>query len=67
MSMSKELRELIEKDKKRKISREERIRQIKSFVYGNIKLHNDHVTREMVDAVFENMIFESGIISDKIE
>jgi len=67
MNMSKELLKLIEKDKKRKISREERIRQIKSFVYGNTKLSNDRVTREMVDEVFETTKFKSGILSDKME
>lgn len=67
MNMSKELLKLIEKDKKRKISSKEREQQMKSFAYGNTKIDNDRITRELIEDVFNNMEWDSSIISDRIE
>jgi len=43
----------MDKIKDYKMSDEERIAQAKSWVYGNCKLSNPYVTRELVDEIFE--------------
>jgi hypothetical protein len=48
MQISEELEELIEKAKRRPFPQEEREAQRLSFVYGNIRIENERVTREMV-------------------
>jgi hypothetical protein len=45
------LEELLEKATRRPMTPEERERQRRSFVYGNTKLSNPEVTRELVDEV----------------
>ena len=45
------LKELLEKAKLHPMTPEERERQRRSFVYGNLKIENDSVTRELVDQV----------------
>lgn len=39
----------------RPMTLEEREAQRRSFVYGNVKLHNPEITREMVDEVGDEM------------
>ena len=47
--MSNHLQMLIEAARSRFISADERQAQRRSFAYGNTKIENDRVTREMVD------------------
>lgn len=42
---------LIELAKSVRVSDEQRLEQRSSFVYGNVKIENDKVTREMVDTI----------------
>ena len=44
------LQVLIDAARKRSISPEEMEAQRRSFAYGNTKIENDRITREMVDA-----------------
>ena len=46
--MTKELQELIEWARTRPFSAEERQAQRRSFAYGNTKIENDLITREMI-------------------
>jgi len=48
--MSDDLKKLIEAARTRTISADELQAQRRSFAYGNTKIENDRVTREMVDA-----------------
>ncbi len=43
------LQQLIDEAKKRPFPPEEREAQRRSFAYGNTKIENDRITREMVD------------------
>jgi hypothetical protein len=47
--MSSHLQMLIEAARTRSMSADERQAQRRSFAYGNTKIENDRVTREMVD------------------
>lgn len=47
--MSKELKQLIEAARNWKLSPREREAQRRSFAYGNAKIENPRITREMVD------------------
>jgi hypothetical protein len=47
--MSNHLQMLIETARTRSISADELQAQLRSFAYGNTKIENDCVTREMVD------------------
>ena len=47
--MSDHLEILIEAARSRPVSDDERQAQRRSFAYGNTKIENDRVTREMVD------------------
>jgi hypothetical protein len=47
--MSNRLQMLIDAARSRTISADERQAQRRSFAYGNTKIENDRVTREMVD------------------
>jgi hypothetical protein len=49
MAMSDHLQTLIEAARSRFISDDERQAQRRSFAYGNTKIENDRITREMVD------------------
>ncbi len=53
--MSPQLEQLIEEAKKRPFSAEERQAQRRSFAYGNAKIENDLITREMVDEMDERL------------
>ena len=47
--MSNHLQTLIDAARSRPISADERQAQRRSFAYGNTKIENDRITREMVD------------------
>ena len=47
--MSNELEDLIEKSKSVGMTPEEREEQRRSFAYGNSKIENDRITREIID------------------
>lgn len=50
-----EIEFLIEKSKGYTQSREQEERQRRSFAYGNAKIENDRVTREMIDEAAERI------------
>ena len=50
---------LIEAARSRTISPDERQAQRRSFAYGNTKIENDRITREMVDAQDELLMLEA--------
>ena len=47
--MSDELKDLIEKSRHVQMTPEEKEKQRRSFAYGNAKIENDRITRELVD------------------
>lgn len=49
--MNKNLEELIEKAKKIKMTDAQEREQRRSFVYGNTKIENEFITRDMVNEV----------------
>jgi hypothetical protein len=49
------LKALLETAKSIKMSPEDREAQRRSFVYGNTYIENEHITRELVDEVAEEM------------
>jgi hypothetical protein len=49
------LEELIEATRKIKMTPEQEAEQRRSFVYGNTKIENDLITREMVDEADERL------------
>jgi hypothetical protein len=51
--MSDHLQQLLEAARNRPFLEEEREAQRRSFAYGNAKIENDRVTREMVDELDE--------------
>ncbi len=53
--MNKELEELLERSKAIVMTPEQREEQRRSFAYGNAKISNPNVTREMVDRAAEEM------------
>lgn len=53
--MSEALQKLIEAAKNREISDEEREQQRRSFAYGNTKIENSLITREMIDEEAERL------------
>jgi hypothetical protein len=55
-----ELNELIEAVRLAAPTPEQREAQRRSFVYGNIRLENELITREMVDQAAESLLKENG-------
>lgn len=53
--MSSKLNELLDKARLHVMTPAELEAQRRSFAYGNVKLHNDNVTREMVDKAAEQL------------
>lgn len=53
--MSNELEDLIERSKSVRMTPEEREEQRRSFAYGNSKIENDRITREIIDQEAELM------------
>ena len=53
--MSNELRELLVAAKKADLTSEEKEAQRRSFAYGNTKIENDRITRELVDEEAERL------------
>lgn len=47
--MSNELKQLLEAASRADLTSEEKEEQRRSFVYGNTKIENDRITRELVD------------------
>ena len=55
LSMTDDLKKLLETAKTAKPTPEQREQQRRSFVYGNTHLENEMITREMVDREAERM------------
>jgi hypothetical protein len=53
--MNEKLEFLLEKAKKVKMTLAEQEEQRRSFAYGNTKLENDLITREMIDEAAERL------------
>ena len=51
--MSDELKQMLERAKAVRMTPEQREEQRRSFAYGNAKIENEFVTREMVDQAAE--------------
>ncbi len=49
------VRTLLDRAKAVTITREDRERQRRSFAYGNAKIENDRITREIVNRAAENL------------
>lgn len=54
----KDLRELLKQVKKIKMTPEQLEEQRRSFAYGNTKIENDLITREMIDEAAERLARE---------
>jgi hypothetical protein len=57
--MTDHLQRLIDEARRRPFSAEEREAQRRSFAYGNAKIENDRITREMVAEIDDRMKKES--------
>jgi hypothetical protein len=53
--MSEDLQKLIDASRAHQMSDDEKEAQRRSFAFGNAKIENDHVTREMVDEAAERL------------
>ena len=53
--MSKELETLLEKAKRVQMTSDEREEQRRSFAYGNTKIENERITREMIDQAADRL------------
>lgn len=53
--MSAELEALLALAKKHVWTQEERDEHIKSFAYGNVRLHNPNIMREDIDRAFDRL------------
>lgn len=58
--MSEDLETLLEKTKNTQMTREEKEEQRRSFAYGNSKIENDRITREMIDREAEALKAQDG-------
>ncbi len=58
--MSDELKNLLERTRNARMTREEREEQRRSFAYGNSKIENDRITRETIDREAELLAAENG-------
>jgi hypothetical protein len=54
--MSNELSELLAAAKKADLTSDDREAQRRSFAYGNTKIENDRITRELVDQEADRLI-----------
>lgn len=61
--MSDRLKQLLERNRKKQVSQEERESQRKSFAYGNTKFENEHITRETVERASRNLTARHGTAS----
>jgi hypothetical protein len=59
-AMSEELNQLIERARRVVMSDADREAQRRSFAYGNIKIENEMVTREIVDQEAEKLAAANG-------
>ena len=55
-----ELNELLDAARVARPTREQREAQRRSFVYGNTRLENELITREMIDRAAESLLKENG-------
>jgi hypothetical protein len=53
--MANQLTELLDAAKKADLTSEEKEAQRRSFAYGNTKIENDRITRELVDSEAERL------------
>ena len=56
--MSDEMKKLLDAARKADFSSEEMEQQRRSFAYGNTKIENDLITREMIDEAAERLARE---------
>ena len=55
LQMTEDLKKLIEKAKRLPMSEEQLKEHRRSFVYGNTKIENNRITRELVDRIDEKL------------
>ena len=53
--MNESLKVLLQRARSVEMTPQEKERQRRSFAYGNAKIENDHVTREMIDEAAEKI------------
>ena len=53
--MSNDLKQLLDAAKQTELTSQEREAQRRSFAYGNTKIENDRITRELVDQEAERL------------
>ncbi len=58
--MSEELKVLLERAKRARMTREQKEEQRRSFAYGNSKIENDRITRETIDREAEALAGEDA-------
>lgn len=58
--MNEPLAILLERARRTQMTPQEKERQRRSFAYGNAKIENEHVTREMVDSAAEKIAKRSA-------
>ena len=58
--MSHTLSELLAAAKKAELTSEEKEAQRRSFAYGNTKIENDRITRELVDQVADRIATDAN-------
>ncbi len=56
--MTEELITLIKRAKEKKMSEKDKEAQKRSFAYGNVKIENELVTREMIDEISISIALE---------
>ena len=59
-TMSNELSELLAAAKKADLTSDDKEAQRRSFAYGNTKIENDRITRDLVDREAERLIDENN-------
>ncbi len=58
--MSRKLKALLERARNVRMTPEEQEEQRRSFAYGNTKIENDRITREIIDREAESLAAEDG-------
>lgn len=58
--MSDDLKDLLERARKIKMTPEQQEEQRRSFAYGNTKIENDLITRDMIDEAAERLTRKHG-------
>ena len=65
--MTNRLQELLDEAKKNVLTSQEKEEQRRSFAYGNTKIENSRITREMVDQEAESLKKETADSSSREE